>query len=240
MGKYTEKYYESRRSLTYSSARAIIPIIQEYYKFESVADFGCADGVWLSVFNELGVDDYIGFDGPWINQDQLLIPRDRFMSIDFSDKLPKIGRRFDLCSCIEVIEHIQDKQGAQLVDYLCNLSDVILFSAAVPYQGGEGHVNERRQSYWMSKFYKNGFLPYEIFRERVWNDKSVNVIYKQNMFLYVSKNVINILSDLVPFRISQSHFLDIIHPDLYEARVTSLIKKNYKISLLSKIKSKFF
>jgi hypothetical protein len=240
MKKYTEEYYQRRRQLTYASARVIVPIILQYCNACSVADFGCADGVWLSVFNEMGIDDYVGFDGPWVNQDQLLISRDRFVSIDFSAQLPEIDRKFDLCSCIEVIEHIHEGQGSKLIDYLCNLSDVILFSAAVPHQGGEGHVNEQRQSYWMKKFYKNGFFAYDIVRKNVWNDKLVNVIYKQNMFLYVSEKLKDINENLTQLGIKDDDFIDIIHPDLYELRMSNTIQKDHGLSFFGKIKRKFF
>lgn len=236
MKQYTQEFYKRRRMLTYQSARIIIPIIQQYYNFNSVVDFGCADGVWLSVFNEMGINDYIGYDGPWVNQDQLLISRDRFISIDLSTNLPKYGRKFDLSSCIEVIEHIPDEQGIQLVNCLCNISNVILFSAAVPYQGGSGHVNEQRQSYWMNKFYENGFLPYDIVRKNIWNDEDVNVIYRQNMFLYVSRTLKDTVENLAPLRIPEISFIDIIHPDLFEIRVSKLRQQQRKLSIISKIR----
>jgi len=35
--------------------------------------------------------------------------------------------------------------------------DNVLFSAAIPNQGGTGHINEQWQEYWAEKFYANGF-----------------------------------------------------------------------------------
>jgi hypothetical protein len=136
--------------------------------------------------------------------------------------------------------NIHEGQGSKLIDYLCNLSDVILFSAAVPHQGGEGHVNEQRQSYWMKKFYKNGFFAYDIVRKNVWNDKLVNVIYKQNMFLYVSEKLKDINENLTQLGIKDDDFIDIIHPDLYELRMSNTIQKDHGLSFFGKIKRKFF
>lgn len=64
----------------------------------------------------------------------------------------------DLVCCIEVAEHIPEERVYDLIDRLCDASSKwILFSAAHPGQGGEGHVNEQTQFYWAQKFRERGF-----------------------------------------------------------------------------------
>jgi hypothetical protein len=236
MNKYPQTYYVKRQDIAIRSARRIVSLLQATYPVKSVIDFGCADGAWLSVFAEKGIDDFIGVDGPWMDQEQLLIPKDRFIAADFSRTIPELNRKFDLVSCIEVIEHIPDEQGKYLIGQMCSLSDMILFSAAVPWQGGTGHVNERRQSYWMEKFAKHGFVPYDLFRSAIWNDDSINVIYKQNMFLYVNQKAEKLLTKVLDeYRVIDVTRMDIIHPNLYEMRVSKLKQQQRRPSITRRL-----
>lgn len=57
------------------------------------------------------------------------------------------NRRFDLAMTIEVAEHLTPVRADSFVEDLTRLSDVVLFSAAIPAQGGINHVNEQWQSY---------------------------------------------------------------------------------------------
>ena len=57
-----------------------------------------------------------------------------------------------LAESITLAEHLPAEVGPRLVERLCSLSDVVLFSAAQPGQGGEDHINERDPSYWAALF----------------------------------------------------------------------------------------
>jgi hypothetical protein len=61
---------------------------------------------------------------------------------------------------------------------------VILFSAAIPKQGGTDHRNERWQSYWAQLFRPHGFHPHDVVRPKVWTDPRVEPWYAQNALLY--------------------------------------------------------
>lgn len=64
----------------------------------------------------------------------------------------------ELACCIEVAEHVSpEKADVFVADVASASSKWILWSAAHPGQGGEGHVNERPRLYWASKFLKHGF-----------------------------------------------------------------------------------
>ena len=47
------------------SARVTVPLVIDAISPRSVVDVGCGLGAWLAVFREHGVDDLLGYDGPW-------------------------------------------------------------------------------------------------------------------------------------------------------------------------------
>ena len=76
--------------------------------------------------------------------------------------------------------------GPAFVTSLCGLSDVVLFSAAQPGQGGEQHLNERAPSYWAGQFAANGYAAFDCVRPRVRDEASVDPWYKFNTVLYAN------------------------------------------------------
>jgi hypothetical protein len=63
----------------------------------------------------------------------------------------------DIACCFEVAEHLAPDLGDRLVAFLCGLGATIIFTAAPPGQGGDGHINEQRQSYWRERFASHGY-----------------------------------------------------------------------------------
>jgi hypothetical protein len=66
----------------------------------------------------------------------------------------------------------------------------VLFSAAIPYQGGTGHVNERWPDYWAALFERHGYVVVDAIRKRVWRDRQVASWYAQNILVYVRPEVL--------------------------------------------------
>ena len=100
---------------------------------------------------------------------------------------------------------------------------MILFSAAIPYQGGMGHINENWVEYWHEKFVKNHFHCFDIFRPKFWNDPRVIWYYRQNCLLYVTAEKVGMLEDA---GYSESNPISMIHPDMY---LKSIHRKNLKL-----------
>ena len=48
--------------------------------------------------------------------------------------------------------------------------NVILFSAAIPNQGGQNHINEQWLTYWEEKFSKYNYIIHDIIRPLFWDD----------------------------------------------------------------------
>lgn len=222
---YNEAYYKDRTDYAVMSAREVIPLILQYFSPGSVADIGCGMGAWLSVWEQNGVKDIVGIDGSYINPEQLLINKENFLSADL-EKALSLSRKFDLVMSLEVAEHIRPEFAAQFIRSLCTLSDVVLFSAAIPHQGGLLHYNEQYPTYWVNLFAKCGFSPYDVLREKIWDNRKVNAYYRQNILLFVNDrlkgNYPSLIKDSKPVR-------SLVHPDYLEQKEFEII--HYKKAL---------
>jgi hypothetical protein len=170
-----------------SIVRSAIPPI------DSAVDVGCGVGTWLHVLSEKGVSEIHGVDGDWVKTEYLVIPESCFTTHDLSRDV-KLPNRFDLAVSLEVAEHLPATNAAQFVDTLTSLSDFVLFSAAIPGQGGIKHVNEQWPSYWFSLFADRGYIPLDFIRKQIWQDESIPFWYRQNVFLMVDKDRVNEVS----------------------------------------------
>ena len=158
------------------------------YSYKSFIDFGSGRGAWAKAFEELGYDDYYLIDHPALDTESVLVKRkDRVIKCDIDIELPKLIRA-DLVLCIEVLEHFDMKRAKPIIDYLTSCSDLILFSAAVPGQGGKGHLNEQPHGFWHKCFYANGFDYFDEFKVKILDcvDQS-NFYHAQNIFVYYHK-----------------------------------------------------
>jgi len=156
----------------------------ELVRPKSVVDFGCGTGTWLAVFSRYGVREILGVDGPWIDHELLEIPSDRFVARDLSKPF-YLDRQFDLVLSLEVAEHLPPESAHGFLDSLTRLGPIVLFSAAIPYQGGTGHLNEQWPEYWASLFERRGFNAVDCIRRRVWENPAVEWWYAQNAILLV-------------------------------------------------------
>ena len=105
------------------------------------------------------------------------------------------------------------------MDNLTAFSDVILFSAAIPGQGGDHHVNEQWPSYWIARFRERGFVSIDCIRPAIWFDNTVRADYRQNMFVLVRESA---LEEYPDFQKEAGHpVLDAAHPFLWEGRVAA-------------------
>ena len=110
------------------------------------------------------------------------------LSVALSGTRPlALGRSFDLAVALEIAEHLPDSAAECFVESLTGLAPAVLFSAAIPGQGGTGHLNERWPEYWSRLFAAAGFDPIDALRPRIWHDERVEVWYAQNTFLYVAR-----------------------------------------------------
>lgn len=186
---YDAEFHLSHANGSLSSAHVIAPLVIDLVKPVSVIDVGCGIGTWLRAFADLGVTDYLGLDGDYIDRSELLIPVDKFRPADLMEP-PSLGRKFDLAVCLEVVEHLPESVANMFVDYLVNAAPVILFSAALPGQGGTNHINEQWPYFWRQRFEQQNYSRLDPIRPKVWRDRRVEWWYQQNIYLYVNESVI--------------------------------------------------
>lgn len=156
-----------------------------------------------------GVD---GGDGP---EDALMIDKSEFVRYDFRRKYTDT-KKYTLAMSLECAEHIPEANADEFIDTLTSLSDVILFSGALPYQRGRGHVNEQYPSYWIKKFEDRGYQVLDVIRPRVWMDERVRGFYAQNAFIYVKKGTSDY--DRLSYLVKENRYYmyDVVHPETWE------------------------
>ena len=187
---YDKPFFDKRSAGADSSARALIPLVLDLVGPSSVVDVGCARGEWLSVFRELGVGDFLGVDGTHVDLDSLVIPKDRFVQHDLSTGTVPVERTFDLAMSLEVAEHLPPESADRFVASLAGLAPIVLFSAAIPFQGGTMHVNEQWPTYWVERFAKHDFQAIDAIRRRCWTNQEIATWYRQNTLVYVRSDVL--------------------------------------------------
>jgi SAM-dependent methyltransferase len=209
---YTCAFFETIRGGSRRSAQIVLPIVLGMLESKSVVDVGCGDGTWLSVFRELGVCDTLGLDGAYVDPRQLQIPQDQFRSTDLA--LPfSLSRSFDLAMSLEVAEHLPPQSADAFVDSLTQLAPVVLFSAAIPLQGGTQHLNEQWPEYWATLFKARDYLPIDCIRARIWANEQVEWYYAQNLLLFAKASFIQEHMSLHrEYEKTNQHPLALVHP----------------------------
>jgi hypothetical protein len=109
-----------------------------------IIDVGCGPAIYVKALRDAG-HDVIG--------------------IDPDPRCPEIVRsifdhtgRYDLALCLEVAEHIDESLADDVVKKLTEFAPTIIFSAALPNQGGHGHINCQPKEYWEMKFGKMNYV----------------------------------------------------------------------------------
>ncbi|MBC8109558.1 MAG: methyltransferase domain-containing protein [Verrucomicrobia bacterium] len=205
------------------SAREVIPTIIQALNPQSVVDVGCGPGAWLSVVQEFGVTDLLGIEGDHLDKNKLLLKPHQILFQDL-EKPFTTDKKFDLVMCLEVAEHLSPMVADSFVDSLVKLGDVLLFSAAIPHQGGYKHINEQWPNYWQEKFNKHGFLFYDVLRPLIWHNPKIKWWYRQNLFIIAHQKL------TLPFPGSDS-LRNLVHPECLEDRLDEIYTgKNIKLS----------
>jgi hypothetical protein len=185
---YDVNFFDSLEEGSLRSARVVVPIVVELVRPRSVVDFGCGRGAWLKVFRENDIETVLGLDGNYVDPRQLLFPAGCFRAVDLAQTFD-LQRRYDLALSLEVAEHLPRSSARRFVQQLTNAADAVLFSAAIPGQGGTRHVNEQWPCFWQKLFANEGFRPWDPVRPRIQHDRRVDWWYRQNLIFYVSERL---------------------------------------------------
>lgn len=215
MTTYDQVFFETIATGSSSSAQRIVPYLVALLRPKSVVDVGCGVGTWAEEFRRQGVADVVGVDGEYVNREQLRIPSETFICRNLESPL-ELGRTFDLAVSLEVAEHLSPARARSFVSDLTHLAPFVVFSAAIPLQGGNHHLNEQWATYWNDLFISNGFCAVDCVRARFWEDRGVEWWYRQNLFLYVA--VERMSQFTAPIREMP---LDVVHPELFVSRIAT-------------------
>lgn len=144
-------------------AQRLAQYIRSVWNPTQVLDVGAGPGLYVEELRKAGVRSD-GVDNDFRS------PRDLVM---YSDDITKglLPPPADFVLCLEVLEHVPEERKNSALHYLgWTGARRILFSAAQPGQGGEGHVNCQFRAYWVEQFcgYKFWLDPDETDDFRAW------------------------------------------------------------------------
>jgi hypothetical protein len=193
---YSSDFYDYIDTGSRTSAEVVSQLLMGEFRINSLLDVGSGHGAWAREWSRAGVKDVIAVDGAYVEADQLVIPKKSFVPHDLSTPLG-LKRKFDLVQSLEVAEHLFAEHADIFVDNLTRHGDIILFSAAVPHQGGEHHVNEQPPEYWRQKFAARGYDVFDWVRPQIIENRQVKAWYRFNTLVYANAAGQKRLSDSI-------------------------------------------
>ena len=108
-----------------------------------------------------------------------------------------LARQFDLVQCLEVGEHVPTAASATLIDNIVRHGTRVLFSAAVPGQGGEEHINEQPYGFWRTLFAQRGFRLFDFLRPGIQGDDRIEPWYRHNVLFFAHVDVVEQLAPTI-------------------------------------------
>lgn len=210
---YNDAFYEDQAKFSYQSAQIVLKYVFEHLvSATSLLDIGCGTGSWLSAATKLGVKNILGLDSSSSAANKLMIDKKNWKQTDISQPI-SLHRKFDLAMSMEVAEHINVDLHECFINNLTRHADTIIFSAALPYQGGTGHQSENWPQYWAALFSEKGYDCYDIIRHNIWNNPKIQFWYKQNIFIFAKQSLRSSFNKRNLFH--TNNIMSLIHPEMY-------------------------
>ena len=191
--------HNAERTSRLANARKCLKLIKSFMPLGDVVDFGCGIGAWLQAAHDLGATSILGIEGEWIRKTDTIIDQDHIRTADLAVKPPIFVKEFDLAMSVEVAEHLPEASADAFVAAMVSASTRILFSSAIPGQGGRGHHNEQPLTYWLEKFWGRRYVPLEPIRPYIVNDRSIYWWLRQNLIMFVAYDELLRSPDLMRF-----------------------------------------
>jgi SAM-dependent methyltransferase len=203
--QYDSSFYDDAYKVSYASACLFFAHLLQTHEFNKVVDVGAGVGAWSHAAVDLG-KDVVSIDGEWVRDLKKPCSTLKYVFKNLNEEVVA-DNYFDLVVCVEVAEHLMPDRSVGFVSDLCKLAPVIIFGAALPRQGGSGHINCRPHSYWVDLFDKNDYVAFDAFRPKFWYCGDVGPWYAQNTYLYVDKKMVPIFES-----IPRPSLFDVYHP----------------------------
>jgi len=146
--------------------------IKDFINPKKVLDIGAGPGTYVKALKEQGIDA-TGYDPDVQLTDNPYV---------ISKSLFEVTDTADLIICLEVAEHIPEVYADTIISKLVSNIEPhgsIIFSAALPGQGGVGHINCQWKPYWERRFLQHK----DVFRNQIAETTCRNVVFKRGRWM---------------------------------------------------------
>lgn len=157
MGGPFERRDYGKRERFRSNYQQLGQALVEVIDFETHLDVGCGQGLLISALSSTHGKNCRGVEGSAAAVEFADACVREKISIATVEELT-FTEQFDLVSCVEVLEHVAATNADAAVQFLTQSARKWLyFSAAIPGQGGTGHINCQPSIYWILAMRRHGF-----------------------------------------------------------------------------------
>ena len=185
---YTAKYFGDVERTAGPAAPVMARSIVNHFSPKTIIDVGCGTGILLEAFRNHGVRgiglEYAESALSYCRQRNLEVAK---FNLEKPHNPPYRNERFNLATSFEVAEHLPRSCASRFVKLLCLYSDSIIMTAAPPGQGGNDHVNEQPQSYWIDLFLQQCYRHDKGASARLadeWQAAGIASWYHQNVMVF--------------------------------------------------------
>jgi SAM-dependent methyltransferase len=138
------------------SPGVVSSLLETFPDAGSFADVGAGTGVYAARLQRRG-RSVVACERSRLGRLMARVQGVRSVSFDLNEPQPaQLDAKVDVAYCFEVAEHLPPELGRRLVEFMLELAPTVVFSAAQPKQGGQGHINEQPLSYWAAEFERAG------------------------------------------------------------------------------------
>jgi SAM-dependent methyltransferase len=178
------------RMVDATSARSAGPMAESIvgaFAPARVIDYGCGTGSLLAAFRGHGIE-VAGTEHSGVARRMCVAKGFDPLPLDLRcpPAEPPLGPA-DVAVSFEVAEHLPAAAAACFVGLLAATAPIVVFGAATPGQGGQGHVNEQPHDYWIEKFAGHGMAwdpPRSLAFREAWRAAGVDFWYADNVMVF--------------------------------------------------------
>lgn len=172
-----------------SASRMVDSIVSEFHPCR-VVDVGCGSGELLLALQSRGCQSD-GLDYATAALERCRARGLKANRFDLENDSLDVMMEYNLAASLEVAQHLPAQLADHFVDMLTRLAPVVVFTAAVPGQGGIDHVNEQPNTYWAARFAARGFV-YDTALSEQWRSDwqssgQVSTAYWKNLMIFSKK-----------------------------------------------------